>query len=195
MRECGIRECEVCLIRVGNIVWDNGLYGEFWMDEHLVSWKGHGWTIWPGLKSSRKKKKKHERDGRWVQMTPRALEIAKKHVAGKTKEAFLFINPMTGNHYAPDALYRAFKNHSGAEGISPHPAWVHSYVTDVMESGTTVEDAVILTGKSATTLERYDNPRRRRQRDIMSRFLGKKVVSINKAHGSEMEVKKKGGSQ
>jgi hypothetical protein len=29
----------------------------------------------------------------------------------------------------------------------------------------------------------------------MSRFLGKKVVSINKAHGSEMEVKKKGGSQ
>ena len=195
MREVGIRESEVCLVRVGNIVWDNGLYGEFWIDEHLVAYPGKGWTIWPGLKSSRRKKKKHERDGRWVQMTPRAAEVARENAEGKTGDAFLFINPMTGMHYMPDALYRAFKNHSGTEGTSPHPAWVHSFVTDVMENGTSVEDAVILTGKSSKTLDKYDNPRRRRQRDIMSRVLNKKIVSIHSGHGSEMEVKKKGGSQ
>lgn len=125
MREVGIRSSELCLIKVGKINWNNGLYGQFWMDEHLVTGRGRGREIWPGLKTSRTKKKKEnkvETEGRWVQMTPRAAEIAKKHAAGKTPDAYLFENPYTWSHYTPDALHRAFKAHGGAQGTTPHEA-------------------------------------------------------------------------
>jgi integrase len=183
----GIRECEVCLLKVKNMYPDEG---DFWMDEHLVKvnpdlakregnlarLKG-SWVPWPGLKSSSKKKKEEDRGGRWVALTPRAAEIAHKHMQGKHPESYLFINPLTNDRYTPDTIYRAHRNHAGVENVTFHETTRHTFVTDVMDRGTSVEDAMVLTGHSdERSLKGYHHMRRKRVRDVAKKALADNIV-------------------
>ena len=113
-----------------------------------------------------------------------------KNMEGKTGDACLFTNPITGDPYTPDALYRAFVNHSGSEDVTVHEAWRHSFVTDVMEADITPQSAELVTGQSEKTLRNYNHPRIKRQREVMKQFLENKIVSIKIEQGSEKEVKK-----
>ncbi len=193
--ETGIRECEVCLIKVKNISLS---HKDFWMDEHLVRFPGRKdekgkdlpmWAVWPGLKSSKKKKKKRDRKGRFVQLSPRAVEIAVENMQGKGPEDYLFTNPFTNERYNPDEIYRAHKNHSGAVDVTFHEATRHTFVTDVLEQDIPTRSVMILTGQSERTIEDYDHPRRRKAQQVMDNYQSRRVVSMDD-HRRETDARK-----
>lgn len=191
--ETGIRESEVCLIKVKNVFLD---HRDMWMDQHLVRFPGNPdpdgktWVVWPGLKSSKKKKKRKDKKGRFVQLSHRAMEIAMENMQGKGPEDYLFRNPFTNEHYNPDEIYRAHHNHSGASDVSFHEVTRHTYVTDVLEQDIPARAASLLTGQSERTIEGYDHPRRKRAQQVMDTYQGRKVVSIEKYNRRETDARK-----
>ena len=191
MHEVGIRECELCLIKVGNVDLDNGL---FWMDEHLVKRKGVGWVIWPSLKSAHLKDEENDQDGRWVPMTDRAVEIARKHSDGRHGADYLFINPFTNNHYNPDQLYRAHHRYSGST-VTVHEAARHTHITNVMEKDIGTKDAMVITGiSSEKVLKGYNHTRKRKVWEVMQRFVKNRVSPLKvKPANSTEKAQKKGG--
>ena len=111
---------------------------------------------------------------------PRAIEIARENMKGKSGEDYLFINPFTGDHYNPDQIYRAHHNHSGVIDVTFHEVTRHTFVTDIREQDIRPTSAALLTGQSERTLEGYNHPRRRRMQQVMDLYQERKVVSMAK---------------
>jgi integrase len=200
--ETGIRQSEVCLIKLKNIYIDRR---DFYICEHYVRWPGQGWVVWPGLKSSRQKKDPADQKGRWVQMSDRAIQIVIEAMGERNVydngEEYLFINPITGREYLPDAIYRAFHQYGGLKNVTFHEATRHTFVTGVMEADITTQSAMIVTGHSdERTLKKYNHVRRSRIQEVMDVVKDRKekkkakVIEMRlRPSRNETETSKAGG--
>lgn len=77
-------------------------------------------------------KGKHEDD---IPLSDTAIEIVKRHIRGKHPEAFLFINPVTGRGYLPQAIYKLWKGTKSP--VNFHEAARHSFATQLAKQGAT----------------------------------------------------------
>jgi site-specific recombinase XerD len=127
-------------------------------------------------------------------MLPRAREIAREHMTGKHPDDYLFINPLTGRHYTPDALYESFRKYSGVSGVTVHEATRHSFITDVSEQDIPDEQGMLLSGHSSrSSYERYKHVRKRRVSEVVKAYLKNKVISLEtrRAAGTKQERESK----
>ena len=78
----------------------------------------------------------------WKVLFDDSYEIARRHMQGKTKDQWLFINPDTGNHYLPkkiDELWSATTSE-----VKFHEATRHSFATKLLEEGLSASDVLAL---------------------------------------------------
>ncbi|HVN95054.1 MAG TPA: tyrosine-type recombinase/integrase [Syntrophorhabdaceae bacterium] len=78
----------------------------------------------------------------WKVLFDDSYEIAKKHMQGKTKEQWLFINPDTGNHYLPNKIDKLWS--ATTSEVKFHEATRHSFATRLLEEGLSASDVLAL---------------------------------------------------
>ena len=78
----------------------------------------------------------------WKVLFGNSLDIAKKHIEGKLKEQWLFINPDTDNHYTPKKIDELWSGTSSE--VKFHEATRHSFATKLLEEGLSVSDVQAL---------------------------------------------------
>jgi integrase len=111
--ETGCRPGEVAAIKVKDIQGDNALICRTYSDYTL--------------RETTKQRKKQ-----YIPLSNRALEIVRKNCAGKHPEAFLFINPNSGNGYKPKRLGEIWNQYSGVD-VKLYEATRHSFCTQLAE--------------------------------------------------------------
>jgi acetoin utilization protein AcuB len=104
-----------------------------------------------------------------------------------TIEGYIFLNSFTGDHYLPNALYKAYKRYGGVEDTTLHGATRHTYVTNASEI-VPARDVSALTGQSEKTVENYDEIRRGRQRKIMQIVESQRQAETLNSGSSETAV-------
>ena len=78
----------------------------------------------------------------WKVLFGNSLKIAKKHMEDKHKDAWLFINPDTGNHYLPKRIDELWSKTTSE--VKFHEATRHTFATRLLEEGLSVSDVQAL---------------------------------------------------
>ena len=110
--ETGCRPGEICALKVKDIQGDKALICRTWSD----------YTI----RETTKQKKKQ-----FIPLSIRAREIVERNCRDKHPEAWLFINPRSGNVYRPKTLGNIWREYSGVE-IKLYEATRHSFCTQLV---------------------------------------------------------------
>lgn len=118
--ETGIRKGELAALKVKDIVSDDSI---------LVQ---RTYSAGKYIHETTKGKSKIE-----IPLSDKAQEIAKRHSAGKLPEAWLFINPNTGDGYKPQTIYKIWR--TADIGITFHEAGRHSFCTHMARTGASIE--------------------------------------------------------
>lgn len=114
----GCRRGEVTAYKVKDVDLENGmiLTERAWSDNELTMPKNN--------------------EASWKILFGKSLEIAKRHREGKLPEAWLFVNPDTGNRYLPKRIDELWALTSSE--VKFHEATRHSFITQLLELGVPV---------------------------------------------------------
>jgi integrase len=157
--ETGLRPNELCAIQVGDIDIFKGLA--------LVQ-RGYS-----GVRLHEKTKGKNKK---WIPLSDRAYEIAKKNIMNKLPLAFLFINPRTSRGYTLKTLDNIWAKHT-RRAITFYEASRHSFCTQVAESGANLFQAKdLMRHKDMRSTEKYFHGATDKLKEIVNRR--RKVSSI-----------------
>jgi integrase len=86
----------------------------------------------------------------------RAIEIARRNMKDKTREAWLFVNPDTGNYYQPKKIDELWAMTSA--DVRFHEATRHSFITQLLEEGIEPKFVSIMAGhKDLQSMKPYDH--------------------------------------
>jgi len=120
----GCRRGEVTAYKVKDVDLENGLIltERAWSDGEITAPKNG--------------------EAAWKVLFGNSLDIAKKHMEGKLKDQWLFINPDTGNHYTPKKVDELWAGTSSE--VNFHEATRHSFATQLLEEGLSVSDVQAL---------------------------------------------------
>jgi integrase len=95
-------------------------------------------------------------DPAWKVLFANALDIAKKHMADKSPEQWLFINPDTGRHYLPKKIDELWAETTSE--VKFHEATRHSWATHLLEEGLSNSDVQALgSWKDAQSMKPYSH--------------------------------------
>ena len=168
LMETGLRQGEACALKVKDIDMKNGnaLIGRTWSGSKLVE--------------TTKGKNK-----RWIPLSDIAFEIAKKNMAGKLSETFLFINPVTGGGYKQECLRKRWHKHTGLN-VSLKEATRHSFCTQIAEGGlcNTLQAQELMRHCDLRSTQKYFHGSIEKMKGIVN-YRGK-VIPINKEMKKEM---------
>jgi integrase len=111
-----------------------------------------------------------ENNKQYIPLSDIAIEIVKKHIKGKFKTEFVFINPVTGKGYMPETLSKYWKLNAGVE-VSYYEASRHSFCTQVVEDCNVNEFQAQLLMRHADprSTRRYFHGNVKRLRDIVNK--------------------------
>lgn len=112
LRETGLRKAEACAVQIRDI--------DFPGVRALIQ------RTYSGRRLVERTKGKHRK---WIPLSRLALDIARRHTAGRFGADFLFINPATGKGYKPGYLNVLWNAH-GQRGLTLYEATRHSTISD-----------------------------------------------------------------
>jgi len=173
MQETGLRPGEVCSLFVSDI--------------SLPEQKAKVQRTYSGRVLNELTTKGGHKD--FIPLSDRAIEIVKKHMADRIGDAFLFINPVTGEGYKPrnlqDAWRKCFKD------IKLKNATRHSFCSQIVEAGASQLQAMALMRHAdiRSTLH-YFNADTTKLRGIVNRRG--KVVEMDSYTEEKLLKKRKG---
>lgn len=112
IRETGLRVSEGCALQIRDI--------------DITGAKALIQRTYSGYNLVERTKGKHRK---WIPLSKRAQEIAKKHSTGRFGAEFLFLNPSTGKGYKPSYLRHLWSIY-GVKDLTLYEATRHSTLTD-----------------------------------------------------------------
>ena len=150
--ELGLRPGETCALKVKDVDLSQGMI--------LIE------RTWSGAKL-RTTTKGGTQD--WLPMSDVAEDIAKRHCQGKHPEAWLFVNPHTRGPFRRKRLGEIWNQYGGIP-VKHYEACRHSFCTQIVESGASMNEAkLLMRHKDPRTTEKYFHGRAERLRHFVNK--------------------------
>jgi integrase len=151
IRETGLRVSEGCALQV--------------RDVDLAGVRALIQRTYSGYRLVEKTKGKHRK---WIPLSRKAAEIAKKQSIGRFGADFLFINPSTGRGYKPAYLRDLWALH-GVKNLTLYEATRHSTITDWSKHGTAFQIKDLARHGDIRTSQKYVHNAMNDLREIVER--------------------------
>ncbi len=134
----GCRRGELCAYKVRDVILEDELIAtrRAWSDHELAEPKNG--------------------DESWKILFGNAYDIAQKHIQGKHKDDWLFINPDTGRHYQLKRIDELWALTSSE--VKFHEATRHSFITQMLEKGVPIKFVSLMAShKDLQSMKAYDH--------------------------------------
>ena len=151
IRETGLRVSEGCALQIRDIDIPGG--------RALIQ------RTYSGYRLVERTKGKHRK---WIPLSRRALDIARRHATGRFGVDFLFVNPSTGRGYKPSYL-RGLWAVYGVKGLTLYEATRHSTSTDWSKNATAFQVKDLARHGDIRTSEKYVHNAMTDLREIVDR--------------------------
>lgn len=151
IRETGLRVSEGCALQIRDIDIPGG--------RALIQ------RTYSGYRLVERTKGKHRK---WIPLSRRALDIARRHATGRFGVDFLFVNPSTGRGYKPSYL-RGLWAVYGVKGLTLYEATRHSTITDWSKNATAFQVKDLARHGDIRTSEKYVHNAMTDLREIVDR--------------------------
>ena len=119
-----------------------------------------------------------------IPLNDKALEIAKRNVAGKLPNAFLFVNPSTGRGYSLSMLSKIWRHNCGLD-VKLYEATRHSYCTQIVPLTDPLTAQRLMRHKDRRSTDNYYHAYSEVLLDVVQRMDGNVVDLKAKEKGTE----------